>query len=70
MNFPLLSEKERERRINQRVREIRYGEGCGVEKALRWATEEMEDWERTHAPTAQTADMRGSVANSIPNRRD
>ncbi len=30
--------------INQRAREIRYGDGCSAEEALRRATQEFEEW--------------------------
>lgn len=40
----------REQQISQRAREIRYGEGCSIEQARRWATEEFDEWDRVHSP--------------------
>ncbi len=40
------AEQDREKRINQRAREIRYGDGCSAEEALRRATEEASEWDR------------------------
>ncbi len=41
---------EQKREIRHRAHEIRYGEGCSWEKAIRWATEEWADWDELHNP--------------------
>lgn len=50
----------RDRKINQRAREIRYGDGCGADEAVRRATEEVEQDERE-----ASADFRSNARREL-----